>query len=340
LYHVIFAVSLFFSNPSINKKYPLYFFSFLLLFIFLALRYDFGNDYMAYLFMHEKINQGITAWGSNDILYFYLNRSVPNFFVFIVFTSLIYISVIFTLIKNNLKFNYYWLSILILLIDPRLLLVHSSAMRQTLAILIFIIAIKFTFKRSFFMYSALIILATGFHSSAIILLPFYFFLTDKKINIRILMIFIVVFALFLYSPLYEPLMYQILEFFPINYINYFENYGNNSLRSTLIQSFYTLFTLFNINKLNNKEIIFGKLYLLGTLISIIAIKLSMIVRIVMYFNIFSIIAIPLMFSKINSKKYKVLLFSLMLLIYLLRYYSFFTDPMWSSFLEYRTIITK
>jgi transmembrane protein EpsG len=127
---------------------------------------------------------------------------------------------------------------------------------------------------------------------------------------------------------------------PKNYIYYYEKGFQNCLRATLISSFFFFLVAFNMNKLKGKNTIYGKLALISTILSILAYKVSMITRVVMYFDIFMIIAIPTIFIKMNRGLKKKLLFLIMLTIYLLRYYSFFTNPLWESFVKYKTILGR
>lgn len=336
--HIIFLIALFFVVPEINRKYPFRIFTFAILFLFLALRYDYGNDYMSYYNIHTAINSGLPSWGQNDILFKQLNLLVSNYFVFIGVTSLFYISVIYYLIKHNLKVKQYWISVWILLINPYLLLSHSSGMRQTLAMAFFIIAVNFAVKRNPLFYVFFTMLAVGMHASAIILLPIYFVLTEKEITKKMMFVIFGSLIILVFTPFFDITAYKILEYLPSHYVGILEQGIQNSYRATLISSFYFFLVIFNINKLKGKEIIYGKLYLIGTAIVLLAIKVSMINRIAIYFNVFSIIAIPLIFDKIESKIYKKILIVITFTIYILRYLSFFMNPLWESFREYKTIL--
>lgn len=336
--HIIFLIALFFTNPDLNKKYPFRYFTFLILYLFMALRYDYGNDYMSYLTIHTLLSSGAYAWGYEDYLFRLLNIAVPNFYVMIAIISLFYIVTIYYLIKNNLHVKQYWLAILLLLINPYLFLIHLSSLRQTLAICLFIIAISFAIKRKPIEYVVFILLASEMHLSAIILLPLYFILNEKSFNKKHIFIIITILGALLFTPLFDIIVNKSLEYLPNNYSYYYNQGLQNSLRATIISSFYLFLVLFNLDKLEGKEIIYGKLSLISTLISILAIKVSMITRIGMYFDIFLIITIPQIFNHIDKKTNRQILFLILIGIYLLRYYSFFTNSLWESFRHYQTIL--
>ncbi|QII82416.1 EpsG family protein [Jeotgalibaca arthritidis] len=338
--HLVFLGALFCTIPELNKKYPFRFFTFAILFMFMALRYDYGNDYMSYLDIHTSINAGLYAWGADDTLFRILNIAVPNFFVMIALISLFYLIVVWYLLKINLKVSQYWFAVLILLINPYLFLIHLSALRQTLALCIFVFAVNFAVKRKLIPYAICILLATGMHSSAIILFPMYFFLTEKPFNKKYLLITIVGLGLLLLTPLFDIIANNVLDYLPNQYKFYYNQGLQNSIRATIISSFYLLLIAFNLGKLRGKEIIYGKLSLIATILSVLAIKVSMITRIGMYFELFLIITIPHIFNRIERKIYKQILFTVLIGIYLLRYYSFFTNPLWESFREYQTILGR
>lgn len=338
--HVIFLIALFCMIPDLNRRYPFRYFSLIILFLFLALRYDYGNDYMSYFYNHALMNAGSYVWGANDFLFRILNVSIPNFFVLIAVISLFYMISIWHLIKNNLRINQYWFAILILLINPYLFLVHLSSLRQTLAICIFIFAIDFAAKRKLMPYMVLMLAAIGMHSSAVILLPLYFLLTEKSFNKKWVFSTFTLLIILIVTPLLDVIASKLLDYLPRHYSYYYEQGAQNSIRATLISSVYFLFVAANIGKLKGKEIIYGKLSLIATFISIIAIKVSMVTRIGMYFDIFLIISIPQIFNRIERKLYRQILFVILISIYLLRYYSFFTNPLWESFIEYKTILGR
>jgi hypothetical protein len=338
--HLFFIVALLFTIPKLNKKYPFILFTYVILYVFLALRYDYGNDYMSYLNNHFLINNGITTWGSDDFLFVILNLAVPNFYVLIALISLFYIVVIGYLINSNLKVRQYWFSVLILLINPYIFLIHLSSLRQTLAICFFVIAVNFAIKRKIIPYLLFVLLASGMHSSAIILLPIYFILTDKPFNKKYQIIVIIVLGIFLTTPLFDLIANQVLDYLPSHYQYYYNQGIQNTLRATLISSFFLFLVLFNIHKLKGKEIIYGKLSLIATMVSILAFRVSMMTRIGMFFDLFLIITIPQIFCRIEKKIYRQILFIILIGIYFLRYYSFFTNPLWESFREYQTILGK
>lgn len=107
-------------------------------------------------------------------------------------------------------------------------------------------------------------------------------------------------CLLLFTPLFDIIVNKALDYLPNHYRYYYNQGLQNSLRATLISSFYLFLIVFNLGKLKGKEIIYGKLSLISTILSLLAIKVSMITRVGMYFDLFLIITIPHIFSRIEK----------------------------------------
>lgn len=337
--HLIFLFALLFTIPYINRQLPFYVFTFVILLLFLVLRYDYGMDYMAYLKIHSSINSEIASWGQSDVLFKYLNIIFTNFYLLIAFVSVYYIGVIYWIVTSNFKKNEYWFPILLLLINPYLFLVHLSSLRQTIAICFVVIAVFFGIKRKIVPYCSFVLLAVGFHQSAILMFPVYFILTESKINTKVKVSIFAGLALLIATPIFDVVSRFVLNYLPVHYTYYFNQDLQNTLRSTVLSSFFFLFVILNINKLEGKKIIYGKLSLIATIIALLAFKVSMITRVGMYFDIFLIITIPQLFAVLKNKPVKTFLVVLMMVIYLLRYISFFSNDIWmQGYGVYNTIL--
>lgn len=338
--HLTFLIALLFTLPALNKKFSFIFFSFAILFLFMSLRYDYGNDYLEYMNIHELINSGLPAWGADDVLFYKMNKMFSNFFVLITLISLFYLIVIWKLIRKNLRVDQQWLSVLILLINPYLFLVHLSSLRQTLAICLFVIAVNFAIKRNIIFYIIFVFLASSMHPSAILLLPCYLFINNKHFSIKHLFITILALCVMLFTPIFDITTKELLTYLPKHYENYYIQELQNSVLSTIISMIFVVFIGFNLRKLEGNEVIFGKLSLFASVISVLAYNVSMITRIGMYFDLFLIITIPQILSRFSNKSYKICALIILIMMYSMRYYSFFSNPMWESYWSYKTILGK
>jgi transmembrane protein EpsG len=149
--------------------------------LFLALRYDFGNDYGVY----ESTFSEIAACAqpsdfANPIQleqgWVYLNWLFRplGFFgmtaVIAVALTLVYYKLIALYVPRNL----YWFAVFLYVFSPSFMLVQSTAMRQSLAIMFFVVSTHFILRRSIWRYTLCIALASAFHFTAIVLWPVYF----------------------------------------------------------------------------------------------------------------------------------------------------------------------
>ncbi len=344
--HIVLLFSAFVSFLKANTK-KILLLPFAVLFVFAALRYDYGNDYMSYMNMYDIITETDRDTLINEWFFVFLNEIIPSFQLLLAIVSLFFLFTVYKLITDNVELEYLGFAFLIFVINPYLFLVNLSAVRQSIAIGLFIIAVGFAYKKKIIPYIAIIILAALFHNSAIVLLPIYFLANGNRIKKWQLITVIAVFLFFLLTPeVLYAFIEEVLSYFDnANYNYYFDDIAENSLRATLLSSLYGIYVLMNIGRLSGKKLMFAKLYLVAVVFSVLAYRLSMLTRIQMYFDIFSVVAIPAIIEEnyknndnyesriINIYAFPALLF----IIYILRYYSFFTNDLWESFTVYKTI---
>ncbi len=329
--------------------------AFFVLFAFAALRYMYGNDYASYLYHYNSIQSGWESPFDGEPLYTLLNQSFPSFYWIIAATSLAFVMAVYLLVHRNLEQEYAWLGLLIFVISPYLFLMNLSAIRQCIAMVFFVVAVHFGIRRKPVFYIASVVLGALFHKSAYVLLPVYFLLDDRRFKKRHVVITVVALFLLLWVvDLSSVIIWAAQIFDDANYMAFANNGLTNSLRATLLTGISFVYVLGNLPKLQGKEVVIGKLYLLSLILGILAYRLAMLTRIQMYFDIFAVVALPTIFYRVQqspvlvyrNKKMltlwnianKYVLPALILLVYILRYYSFFSNPMWSQFREYRTIL--
>lgn len=366
LVHVIFIIAVLLAVCSVgrgeNRRY-LYWLSFLVLFVFAALRYDFGNDYMSYYNNYVAIQHGNWSVYGNQYLFTLINYISPSFDFLVVSTSLLFLWTVYWLMKSTLPAEQIWLGLFIFLFSPYIFLVNLSAMRQCLAMLLFIVAIKYAVQggvKNFIKYAVMIILATLIHKSAILLLPIYFLANNKPIKaVHIGLVFGITALLLLSEKLFPTLLSRFLAAFADkNYNSYFASGSKNSIRSILLSFIPLLYLLFNAHRVPQERLVYTKLSVISYLLSILAFQSTVLIRLRMYFEIFSSVAIPVTFfstreqlaaqakeySDVGSKIFyfvnRYIFPILIFLILLLKYYSFFQETVWQSFSVYKTILWR
>lgn len=354
--HILLATIILIAIIGYDKDRLITRFAFFLLCLFAALRYMYGSDYSAYSMKYNAIHSGRTDIFDGELLFTLLNVISPSFHVVVAVTSFAFVIAIYYLITRNLPRNYVWVGLLIFIINPQLFLVNLSAMRQCLAMLMFIAAIPFAHRRKPIPYILLLLIGALFHRSTLVLIPFYLFISPRPVKAgKIIAVLAVVFVGLYMVDMVGLAKFAALLFEDTQYMHYATNELTNSLRATLLTAVYFVFVLFNLPRLKGRMLVYGKLYLISTMLGVLAFRLSMLTRIQMYFDIFSVVVIPAILIELRKEgKVKVdrsrpvasvwgcinhyALPILIFTIYALRYYSFFTNPMWDRyFSEYRTI---
>ena len=176
--HLIFLLLFLLSLPILRdfetkKVFPTYFFSFIGLFLFAALRYGYGNDYFSYYnyFSLSKID----AISDIEIGYVFLSKIFPNYFLLVAFLSFVQILSLFLIFKSFVNVKYYWLSLAYTVINIDIFLISLSAQRQMLAISMIVLSIivKIKFKNSFL---SLLLISLAPYSMSLLFLLFLFFI--------------------------------------------------------------------------------------------------------------------------------------------------------------------
>ncbi len=349
--HLILALIVLMALLGAKPQYrPFVGLSFVVLFLFAALRYDFGNDYMTYYEQFQAYKLTGESSFDKETLYIFLNRVFPDFFLMIAFMSLLFVYSIWRLVKDHMQAEYIWTSLAILLINPYIFLMDLSAIRQTMALILFMCSVNYAQKKKIIPYSICIIMAAMFHKTAIVLLPVYFWANDQQVSRKrcIAICFSILFLLLSPDVLMSLLEKAVSYFDSANYKYHLAQEMTNSLRSVLLTGITLIYIIIKLPYLKGKTLVYTKLWGVGIAFNVLAYRLAMLTRLEMYFSIFSIVAFPLMVMDSwrtitqHSRLYNFLcqwVFpGIIIVVYLLRYYSFFTNPMWEPFFEYKTIL--
>lgn len=308
---------------SVGKYYSLFLkLIFVFLFIVISIRFDFGNDYLMYQKEFTIINsKPVSGWlpGMNRLEYgwIYLNKlfSCLNFKYLIVFLSLVYCVIYYLFIKKILIERLYLISVLFFLISPGLFLIHQSVLRQSLALSLFILAILLVKEKLSILWSLLLIfIACFFHSSAIILIPLLFtqYINFKKKYVYI--IFLVYFLLYVisYNDFFSSKLFNVIEFTFPKYSKYLQENMNYKIKVNsglgIIASTINFILILYYSEIFQKEkylkIIFFSA-IMYYILSPLAIVVGQFGRLLLYFEVFKIITIPIIFYAIKFKYLKI-----------------------------------
>lgn len=306
--------------------------SFTLIFFFLALRYKFGNDYKTYLDGFIGINQ------SNDIyLLYWIQHFEPGwiflnklfgpigFFNMIAVLAFLNCIVYYRFIEKYIPVQYYWLAVFIYIFNPVFLLVSASAMRQSIAIMLFVFSLDYLYRKDAIRYFLCVGLASFFHFSALILIPVYLV---GKFNWRInkatgVLIFLIFVSLYFFGTSIATYFRQFIAFLFDRYVNYEDTGELGSGLGAIYFSGLLIITLY-FERLQNREIaLIFKLAVLSLLMMPLNLIFDLSYRLMMFFSIGLIIVYPAIFMKLKRAPIKMAYLTIIIIFTLSQFAQFF-----------------
>lgn len=287
-------------------------------------RYGSGTDYLSYM-MHYSLNPGtimdsIKYPSHMDVGYRVLVGIFKGFHlsfdIFIMTTSFVVMFIFLKVIKENSKFKL--LSLLIFYAVYYSIYVNS-ALRQGIAMAIFFIAFYKYFKEGkTFKYLMLIILASLFHSSALImtLMPIIRYFYKRMFSNKMLNIMLLVFSLFLCISKLGNIVIPLGSVFRMDSSIVPTSFNPMAIALRII-SIVFIFVLYKSNKKGNISE-FDKLqiytYFLGSILFISVANVELLSRLLEYFTILEVILIPNLIKGIRFKSTKVTSFMFVIIL--------------------------
>lgn len=270
-----------------------------ILFLFLALRYNFGNDYEAYA-------TGFT-WSFSDLIdadveigyAFLVNLFHPlGFQAMVAFLSGFFCWTLYKTLVRYIPANMYWLVMFSIISNADLIFIGASAIRQTVAMSFIFLAIPCLQKKQLVRYCVLIGLASSFHLSALffsLLYPLMLVDLSKKSMVWMIGIGAILLATVLKYVVYN----YIGDFTESNLVKYAERYGRGvdeaiegGVVGLAIRAYIGIFLLNSM--VNCKD----RLYSICVVLSILSFVIFsmreqvMLQRYTMYFSYFFCLTIP------------------------------------------------
>lgn len=301
--YVIYNLALFFSVlfstiseriKSTSNHIPLVL-SFSVVFLFVGLRYNVGNDYQSYVYLFKSIVQGVNT--HLEFGYYFINKLFASHFdgykyAMIICAFITYLFLFLTLIREKI------LALGIFFIFTfELLFLTNDQIRQGLVIAVFLYAIYFIEQKKNYTYFLIITLAAIlFHYSAFLLLPAYF-INRKLISSYIWYIAIITSFVFYLKGFFQKILLNIISFIPYygeRYIKYAKFITPEELGSGLAVLFWVVLSLFIVSQQEKiKRPIIVNLYMLGMIIYLISLDFHLLSRAASYLFYIKILIFPL-----------------------------------------------
>lgn len=322
------------------------------IFVFLALRYNYGNDYPGYFRLFGEIAE-LDAFGYEydvgdyEVGWVFLNKcfSEVGFFWMVAFLAALQIYVLGRFLVKYVPERYYWLAIFLYIFVPENMLIQASAMRQAVAMLLFFFAVDFLIQGRRLIYFAFIFAASLFHTSALVLLPVYFLKHINSIGRWGGAVFLgVYFLIFVFADSVAYFLQNILLASDAGAV--FERYkiyedkgGLGSGVGLLVNGAYLWILLWLHDRQSEAGRVLFKIVCCGLLLLPLAVEISMVSRLIFYFGIFSVATVPLIVSQIKDNVLRIVFCSAYMLYVGFVFFMFFQAPVWrDAFGQYSTII--
>ena len=199
-----------------------------------------------------------------------------------------------------------------------------NVMRQSIALSILMNLVPFfnNKKNSFLEYLVIVLIASGFHSSSIIMV-FVYFLRNKKLNISGLYVKDAIVVFFLFVA--KRFVYMLAALTPFgNYLHH-SYYGviNFSLTNLIIESsfFAIIYFVYRNAKCNEEEYFYINMFNLMFIATLSGLFLpNIIFRIKYYLDVYMVFFVPLVIARIENHNKQFLACCLLLAIGVFRFY--------------------
>lgn len=332
-----------------GKKMPIAFFaipSFLVLFLVSSFRGDFTVDYKGYTYLFDLYNQfefsnifevGLHQEPGFIALSRFIGSFTQNVLYLFIITSFIIIIAFYKQFNNDSE--YMWLSVL-LFVTIGSFYTSFNVMRQILAVAIVFSGSKFLYERKALKYFLVIILASLFHKTALIMIFFYFILNFEINYKNIILISLGALVIEINLPRIISIAQQ--TFYTVYTA---EAYGLTGLSFTnaVVPLSVFIFSLIHRNKIdinNTKHRVWMNAVFYYALFNVLGLQIQMIQRLSEFFAPYILLLIPLFFSRMKNSELKVMY--ILLFVTLLFLYNYITlsgsgyDPyyfVWEGFVS-------
>lgn len=276
-----------------------------------------------------------------EIGYSFLNYIVPSFKILLAIQTLVYVSSCIFICKRYLNSKYLWVFIALFFLSGEKTVYFFTAMRNTIAVAIFIFSIPLIEKRKVFYFLGFVVLASLFHTSALFFMPLAYMVgrntTMKKWECLIwcgVMAFLLVMPVSLFVDQVSVLI--IGNDFE-KYAAYLETVHENGVMAKVSSVFLSGMILYDIkiNPIDKTHLFLGRISLLFTYFPLVG---SLNMRATYYYCIFILLYAVYALSKGHRYNYRVV-FAIVLGIYAA--YAFFVvdgSSPYSGLSTYKSLI--
>ena len=300
---LILYIRCFTLHHSADKRDRFYWIMPILLIGMAGLRYGPGSDFFGYLVNFEYSAGDVEYKSSFELGFRALMDLIialkGSFQCLIIITSFV---TTFLIAKGIEKYSQHIELSIFLYVGLYFYFISFNLIRQYIAVAIVFWGTKYLLKKNFKKYAIVIIIASLFHATALVMIPFYF-IAVNKISAKFKM-FLGIFA-FVGVVFFSRIQSIFLTIFP-KYIIYV-GYASGTAKCDLIMILLIMFLLQNIKSKAGNEFEWN-LYMSTTVFALLFVMLSfsnvLLARLGTYFYMYSIISVPYVLKHMRIKDRK------------------------------------
>lgn len=323
-----------------KKVLPSYFFiipSFVLLFIISAFRGDFTTDYTNYTVLFKKINwfgfSDVFAIFDHEVGFLFLNRLIGVFtdnavYLFAITTFIILFGFYHQFNKYSVNI---WLSIL-MFVTVGSYYASFNITRQILAVAIIFMGSRYLYERKFFKYLGVALVASLFHMTALIMVPFYFIL---NLRIRLKNLFYILIGSVALIVFFDPILSFIQLFVYANYTDNAWGMDGQAIANVVLPIAFLIFTIFHSKKLDSKNNTMHRIWfnaiIFYALFNVLALQVEMVERLGRFFAPYALLLIPFIFSKMQNKYLRFIYMMVLVAVLILYNYITLSDSVFDPY---------
>lgn len=325
--------------------------AFILIIVFAAIRYNYGNDYIHYLegfeFYTSHYDIDNVSELRTEIGWFYLIFLFQDlgFYWLVAVLTIIEQVIVYYFIKKYVDKDVYWIAVFVYLISTDLFLTNLSMMRQAAAISLCMVGYEFIIRRKIIPSIAMVIVASFIHASALLTLPFvlvsYFLYGRIQISTSFIFVTLIsIIGLNLFSE-YLPSI-DILSIFGNSYVEQYGAYLSVEKTTTFgistVVSFILLYMMMMYQRFQNPQTQFIiLLFILGCFIEAFGTSIYLVDRIALYFTYLMPICYSMTLKHLRKNSWFPIFMFFFILLKLYNYKSFISIGWGQSFQNYQTI---
>ncbi len=331
--------------------------AFILMSIISAIHYDYGNDYMTYLELYNNIvaapfnlpevmSKSVFRDPGWAILCYIFNIfGKYGFFVLVAFIGIFENIVFYKSIRTYLPQRSWALGTFLYLFNVNLFLLNFSMLRQGFVIAIFLAIWPLVKERKWLMSLIIILISSTIHKSGMLLLPFsfwgYFPLKNGKTTVFFFVC--ICLALLFSSTLLENIFsatMSLSEDFEYMGEKHADNValGIGNLYLLLPFVAYLSYIYADTNLENKRSVLLASIAIVMTpFLSLMPLAS----RIIMYFEAYSVIALPIAITAIRNKIAKTIIETVYIGCLIIFYVRFFYSDTWhDAYADFHTIFPQ